>query len=190
MTELRRNCPQLYDTGESRVPVSLLVVVTFTVADCDSQLATSKLLWNTNIQMWTQRCAAKEILLTFPRPRRRAVAAVCGLCISDDDMWLVILTNARDLRPLISNHVASAVPPRALCLFFFVVLGRPDRWGGWLCFIVAIIWIGVLTAVIGDVASAFGCSVGLKDSVTAIAFVALGTSVPGRWQMALIQPPA
>jgi solute carrier family 8 (sodium/calcium exchanger) len=51
--------------------------------------------------------------------------------------------------------------------------------GGWLCFTVAIIWIGVLTAVIGDVASAFGCSVGLKDSVTAIAFVAVGTSVPG-----------
>lgn len=43
----------------------------------------------------------------------------------------------------------------------------------------SITWIGVLTAVIGDVASAFGCSVGLLDSVTAIAFVALGTSVPG-----------
>lgn len=55
-----------------------------------------------------------------------------------------------------------------------------DRFGGWLCFTVSIIWIGVLTAVIGDVASAFGCSVGLLDSVTAIAFVALGTSVPGR----------
>lgn len=52
--------------------------------------------------------------------------------------------------------------------------------GGWLCFVISIVWIGVLTAVIGDVASAFGCSVGLKDSVTAIAFVALGTSVPGR----------
>lgn len=43
---------------------------------------------------------------------------------------------------------------------------------------VSIIWIGILTAVIGDVASAFGCTVGLLDSVTAISFVALGTSVP------------
>lgn len=51
---------------------------------------------------------------------------------------------------------------------------------GWLCFCISIILIGVLTAIIGDVSSAFGCSVGLKDSVTAIAFVALGTSVPGR----------
>ena len=39
--------------------------------------------------------------------------------------------------------------------------------------------IGVLTAVVGDCASLFGCTVGLKDSITAISFVALGTSVPG-----------
>ncbi|KAL3995742.1 inactive dipeptidyl peptidase 10 [Sarotherodon galilaeus] len=32
--------------------------------------------------------------------------------------------------------------------------------------------------VIGDLASHFGCTVGLKDSVTAVVFVALGTSVP------------
>lgn len=31
----------------------------------------------------------------------------------------------------------------------------------------------------GDLASHFGCTVGLKDSVTAVVFVALGTSVPG-----------
>ena len=40
--------------------------------------------------------------------------------------------------------------------------------------------IGVLTAVIGDLASHFGCTIGMKDAVTAISFVALGTSVPGR----------
>lgn len=31
----------------------------------------------------------------------------------------------------------------------------------------------------GDLACHFGCTVGLKDSVTAVVFVALGTSVPG-----------
>jgi hypothetical protein len=41
-------------------------------------------------------------------------------------------------------------------------------------------FIGALTALIGDLASAFGCTVGLKDSVTAISFVALGTSLPGK----------
>ncbi len=39
--------------------------------------------------------------------------------------------------------------------------------------------IGVCTAVIGDVAGHLGCYIYLKDSVNAIAFVALGTSVPG-----------
>ena len=40
--------------------------------------------------------------------------------------------------------------------------------------------IGLLTAVIGDLSSHLGCTVGLKDTVTAIAFVALGTSIPGK----------
>ena len=55
-----------------------------------------------------------------------------------------------------------------------------DYWGGWACFMVSIVMIGVLTAVIGDLASSFGCTIGLKDAVTAISFVALGTSVPGK----------
>ena len=38
--------------------------------------------------------------------------------------------------------------------------------------------IGLLTAIIGDLASIFGCLIGLKDPVTAITLVALGTSMP------------
>lgn len=52
--------------------------------------------------------------------------------------------------------------------------------GGWACFWVSMAIIGLLTALIGDLASFFGCTVGLKDSVTAISFVALGTSLPGK----------
>lgn len=37
----------------------------------------------------------------------------------------------------------------------------------------------VLSGLIGDLASHFGCTVGLKDSVTSISMVALGTSLPG-----------
>jgi hypothetical protein len=51
---------------------------------------------------------------------------------------------------------------------------------GYPCFILSIAMIGVCTAVIGDVAAQLGCFIYLKDSVNAIAFVALGTSVPGR----------
>lgn len=52
---------------------------------------------------------------------------------------------------------------------------------GYLSFVVSILCIGVVTAIIGDVASHFGCTLGIKDSVTAICFVALGTSIPGKW---------
>merc|ERR1712151_372350 len=38
--------------------------------------------------------------------------------------------------------------------------------------------IGSLTAVIGDMASLFGCVLGIPDAITAITFVALGTSLP------------
>ncbi|BHF73362.1 Sodium/calcium exchanger 3 [Sparganum proliferum] len=60
----------------------------------------------------------------------------------------------------------------------FAFVPPTDYLGGWLCFFVSIIAIGFLTAIIGDLASAFGCSVGLTDAVTATTFVALGTSLP------------
>ncbi|XP_076026780.1 sodium/calcium exchanger 1a isoform X2 [Genypterus blacodes] len=60
----------------------------------------------------------------------------------------------------------------------FALVPPTDYWNGWACFVVSISVIGLLTAVIGDLASNFGCTVGLKDSVTAVVFVALGTSVP------------
>ncbi|XP_061104257.1 sodium/calcium exchanger 2a isoform X3 [Conger conger] len=60
----------------------------------------------------------------------------------------------------------------------FACVPPTGYWNGWACFMVSIIVIGILTAVIGDLASHFGCTVGLRDSVTAVVFVALGTSVP------------
>ena len=51
---------------------------------------------------------------------------------------------------------------------------------GYLTFVFSILMIGLVTAVIGDVAGHLGCFIFLKDSVNAIAFVALGTSVPGK----------
>ncbi|XP_034053774.1 sodium/calcium exchanger 3 isoform X3 [Gymnodraco acuticeps] len=60
----------------------------------------------------------------------------------------------------------------------FACVPPTDYLNGWACFITSIAIIGMLTAVIGDLASHFGCTIGLKDSVTAVVFVALGTSVP------------
>ncbi|XP_058239682.1 sodium/calcium exchanger 2a isoform X2 [Hemibagrus wyckioides] len=60
----------------------------------------------------------------------------------------------------------------------FAFVPPTEYWNGWACFIVSILVIGFLTAVIGDLASHFGCTVGLRDTVTAVVFVALGTSIP------------
>ncbi|XP_072317881.1 sodium/calcium exchanger 2-like isoform X2 [Eucyclogobius newberryi] len=60
----------------------------------------------------------------------------------------------------------------------FACVPPTEIWNGWACFCVSISVIGFLTAIIGDLASHFGCTVGLKDSVTAVVFVALGTSIP------------
>ncbi|XP_043672136.1 sodium/calcium exchanger 1 isoform X4 [Vespula pensylvanica] len=60
----------------------------------------------------------------------------------------------------------------------FAFVPPTDIAGGYLCFAVSIFGIGVVTAVIGDIASYFGCTLGIKDSVTAVVFVALGTSIP------------
>jgi len=51
-------------------------------------------------------------------------------------------------------------------------------YNGYPTFVIAIVFIGGCTAIIGDVAGHLGCFINLKDCVNAIAFVALGTSVP------------
>eukprot|EP00286_Rhodomonas_abbreviata_P022860 CAMPEP_0181315752 /NCGR_PEP_ID=MMETSP1101-20121128/15540_1 /TAXON_ID=46948 /ORGANISM="Rhodomonas abbreviata, Strain Caron Lab Isolate" /LENGTH=875 /DNA_ID=CAMNT_0023422975 /DNA_START=315 /DNA_END=2942 /DNA_ORIENTATION=+ len=58
------------------------------------------------------------------------------------------------------------------------IIPPPSMAGGWATFWVALCLIGVVTALINDLASIFGCLVGLRDSVTAITVVALGTSLP------------
>lgn len=67
----------------------------------------------------------------------------------------------------------------AVLLHVLILCCVSDYLGGWACFSVSIIMIGVLTMFIQDLATEFGCTVGLKDSITAISVVALGTSVPG-----------
>jgi len=55
----------------------------------------------------------------------------------------------------------------------------PTQWGGgWPAFLVALTFIGGVTAIVGEVASMLGCVCGMPDSVTAITLVALGTSLP------------
>jgi len=61
---------------------------------------------------------------------------------------------------------------------FFAFCPPPNFCGGWLCFVVALMYLTLVSILISDLASLLGCCLGLKDAVTAITFVALGTSLP------------
>lgn len=50
--------------------------------------------------------------------------------------------------------------------------------GGWPTFLISLAVIGFMTAIIGDLAGIFGCLIDIPNSITAITFVALGTSMP------------
>ena len=60
----------------------------------------------------------------------------------------------------------------------FALIPPPTILDGWVCFFVSLFFIGFLIVIVGDLAAIFGCLIGLKDEVTAITFVALGTSLP------------
>lgn len=51
-------------------------------------------------------------------------------------------------------------------------------WGGKACFVIALCFIGCVTKVVGVFADLFGCVIGIEPPITAITFVALGTSLP------------
>lgn len=63
-------------------------------------------------------------------------------------------------------------------ILYALFVPPPVYLGGWICFALALCHIALLTAVVCDLAELFGCVAGVDDSVTAITFVALGTSLP------------
>jgi solute carrier family 8 (sodium/calcium exchanger) len=60
----------------------------------------------------------------------------------------------------------------------FALVPPPQYLGGWACFVMALVMIGLVTAVVGEFANLFGCVLGIEPAITAITFVALGTSLP------------
>ena len=60
----------------------------------------------------------------------------------------------------------------------FSLCPPPHYGGGFPCFIVALIFIGLCTLVVSEIATMMGCILFIKPGVTAITFVAIGTSIP------------
>jgi solute carrier family 8 (sodium/calcium exchanger) len=53
-----------------------------------------------------------------------------------------------------------------------------SMWGGKAAFVISLAYIGLVTALVGEIATVLGCVLGIEQSVTAITLVALGTSLP------------
>jgi len=60
----------------------------------------------------------------------------------------------------------------------FSLIPPVKMYGGWAAFFVAISFIGFITAIVAEAATILGCNMYLKESVTAITLVAIGTSLP------------
>jgi len=67
-----------------------------------------------------------------------------------------------------------AVPWKLL----FAFVPPVDYCGGWACFFGALVMIGGVTALVGDMANLVGCCFDVLPETAAITFVALGTSLP------------
>lgn len=63
------------------------------------------------------------------------------------------------------NVVFAFIPPRRYM-------------NGWLAFFLALVAIGCCTAIVAEFANLLGCAIKLRQAVTAITLVALGTSLP------------
>ena len=60
------------------------------------------------------------------------------------------------------------------------VLWFSELLGGFATFVICVFFIALNAALLGDLAYALGCTVGLKLRVTSLILVSIGTSVPGK----------
>jgi len=102
--------------------------------------------------------------------------------------WLSQFRTAVELGPMIDdeNMILDDVTlyeafVHFVCIGWKVIfaLVPPAKMGGGLpCFVIALCFIGAITAIVAEVATILGCVINLKGSVTAITLVAMGTSLP------------
>jgi solute carrier family 8 (sodium/calcium exchanger) len=60
----------------------------------------------------------------------------------------------------------------------FAFVPPTDYCGGWPTFVISGMFIGLVTVIVGDLAELLGCALTIPAEITAITFVALGTSLP------------
>ena len=60
----------------------------------------------------------------------------------------------------------------------FALIPPRCYWNGWLSFLVCVLFLGALTAVVGQLAELLGCVTGIKKTLIAIIMIAIGNSLP------------
>ena len=105
-----------------------------------------------------------------------------------DPSWSQLFKNAVLLGPVIDeeDHELTEVDGFEAAMHFlnigwkvaFATCPPPSLYAGAPCFFISLAYIGVVTYIVGEVATVLGCCLGIKESVAAITLVALGTSLP------------
>ena len=91
-----------------------------------------------------------------------------GPSIDEDSLILEEVSLSEGLSHFVSigwKVVFATVPPASL-------------YGGYPCFVVSLICIGLVVILINDFATALGCVFNIPESITGVTLVALGTSLP------------
>lgn len=104
---------------------------------------------------------------SIPYSQHFKIACMLGPTIDDDNLMDDVTCGEAIMHLLTINWkvVFSIIPPK-------------EMWGGWAAFVVALTLIGIITVIVGEVATILGCAIGLKPAVTGITLVAMGTSLP------------
>eukprot|EP00435_Cladocopium_sp_Y103_P071653 s617_g38.t1 len=104
--------------------------------------------------------------------------AALGASNWKEQLWNAVLVNGGDEeeKPGAYDWVMHVIS--VFWKVAFALIPPPDYCGGWACFFCSLMMIGLVTALVADLAGLLGCVVGMGDAITAITLVALGTSLP------------
>lgn len=104
--------------------------------------------------------------------------AALGALNWKEQLWNAVLVNGGDEeeKPGVYDWVMHVIS--VFWKVTFALIPPPDYCGGWACFFCSLMMIGLVTALVADLAGLLGCVVGMGDAITAITLVALGTSLP------------
>merc|ERR1711972_1317300 len=137
----------------------------------------------------SEECIMSLIIEPDPESRERIDRIMSGLQVNLDKNRLgasnwkqqfveaIYVNGGEDEEPAsISDYIMHVLnmPWKLLCAF----IPPTDYCDGRPCFSCALAVVGAVTAIIGDMAELLGCVMSLPGEITAITFVALGTSLP------------